>query len=79
VSTSGSLLTGRASGTASRRSAAALAEVQVAIAVTAVVVLLLRWRLGRWYESGVLVAAMVGELLVFYSVTATVHRPRPPP
>jgi len=55
-----------------------MAEVQVAIAVTAVVVLLLRWRLGRWYESGVLVAAMVGELLVFYSVTATVHRPRPP-
>jgi membrane-associated phospholipid phosphatase len=56
----------------------AMAEVQVAIAVTAVVVLLLRWRLGRWYESGVLVAAMVGELVVFYAATKIVHRPRPP-
>jgi membrane-associated phospholipid phosphatase len=55
-----------------------MAETQVAIAVTVVVVLLLRWRLGRWYESWIMVAAMVGELLVFYSVTATVHRPRPP-
>ena len=54
-----------------------LAQVQIAIAVTVVVVLLLRWRLGRWHESSVLVAAMVGELVVFYSVTATVHRPRP--
>jgi membrane-associated phospholipid phosphatase len=54
-----------------------MAQTQTAIAVTVVVVLLLRWRLGRWYESGILVAAMVGELLVFYSVTATVHRPRP--
>ena len=55
-----------------------MAETQVAIAVTVVVVLLLRWRLGRWYESWIMVAAMLGELLVFYSVTATVHRPRPP-
>ena len=55
-----------------------MAQTQTAIAVTVVVVLLLRWRLGRWYESWILVAAMVGELLVFYSVTATVHRPRPP-
>jgi membrane-associated phospholipid phosphatase len=55
-----------------------MAETQTAIAVTVVVVLLLRWRLGRWYESWIMVAAMLGELLVFYSVTATVHRPRPP-
>ena len=55
-----------------------MAETQVAISVTVVVVLLLRWHLGRWYESWIMVAAMVGELLVFYSVTATVHRPRPP-
>jgi len=55
-----------------------MAETQTAIAVTVVVVLLLRWHLRRWYESWILVAAMVGELLVFYSVTATVHRPRPP-
>jgi hypothetical protein len=51
-----------------------MAETQTAIAVTVVVVLLLRWRLGRCYESWI----MAGELLVFYSVTATVHRPRPP-
>jgi membrane-associated phospholipid phosphatase len=54
-----------------------MAETQAAIAVTVVVVLLLRWRLGRWYESSVLVVALVGELVVFCSVTATVHRPRP--
>lgn len=57
---------------------AGMAQTQTAIAVTGVVVLLLRWRLGRWYESWILVVAMVGELLVFYAVTATVHRPRPP-
>jgi hypothetical protein len=43
-----------------------MAETQTAIAVTVVVVLLLRWHLRRWYESWILVAAMVGELLVFY-------------
>jgi membrane-associated phospholipid phosphatase len=55
-----------------------MAQTQTVIAVTAVVVLLLRWRLGRWYESGILVAAMVGELVVFYAATKIVHRPRPP-
>ena len=55
-----------------------LANTQTAIAVTAVVVLVLRWRLGRWYESWVVVAVIVGELLVFLAVTAAVHRPRPP-
>jgi membrane-associated phospholipid phosphatase len=55
-----------------------LANTQTAIAVTAVVVLVLRWRLGRWYESWVVFAAIAGELLVFLAVTATVHRPRPP-
>ena len=55
-----------------------MAETRTAIVVTAMVVLLLRWRLGRWYESWIMAAAMVGELPVFYSVTATVHRPRPP-
>lgn len=54
-----------------------MAQTQTVIAVTAVVVLLLRWRLGRWYESGILVTAMVGELVVFYSATKIVHRPRP--
>jgi membrane-associated phospholipid phosphatase len=55
----------------------AMAQTYTVIAVTAVVVLLLRWRLGRWYESLVLIAAMAGELLIFLSVTAIVHRPRP--
>src|SRR5512140_2920344 len=54
-----------------------LANTQTAIAVTVVVVLFLRWRLGRWCESGIVVAAIAGELLVFLAVTATVHRPRP--
>ncbi len=54
------------------------ANTQTAIAVTFVVVLLLRWRLHRWYESCVLIVAITGELLVFLAVTATVHRARPP-
>lgn len=55
-----------------------LAETDTAIAVTIVVALFLRWRLGRWYESVVLVTVMAGELLVFLAVTLTIHRPRPP-
>ena len=55
-----------------------MAQTQTAIAVTLVVVLFLRWRLGRWYESLVLITVMAGELLIFFAVTATVHRPRPP-
>ncbi len=54
-----------------------LAQTETAIAVTVVMMLVLRWRLGRWYESWVIATAMVGELLVFLAVTATVHRPRP--
>jgi undecaprenyl-diphosphatase len=55
-----------------------LANTQTAIAVTVVVVLFLRWRLDRWYESWIVVAAIAGELTVFLAVTATVHRARPP-
>jgi membrane-associated phospholipid phosphatase len=55
-----------------------MAQTDTAIAVTLVVVLFLRWRLGRWYESGVLITVMAGELLIFFAVTETVHRPRPP-
>ena len=55
-----------------------VANTQTAIAVTVIAVLFLRWRLGRWYESWIVVAAITGELLVFLAVTATVHRPRPP-
>jgi len=53
------------------------ANTQTAIAVAAVAFLLLRWWLGRWYESWVVVAAIIGELVVFLAVTAAVHRPRP--
>ena len=55
-----------------------IANTQSAVAVTVVVVLILRWRLGRWYESWVVVAAITGELWIFLAVTATVHRARPP-
>jgi undecaprenyl-diphosphatase len=54
-----------------------IANTQSAIGVTVVAVLVLRWRLGRWYEGWVVVAAIAGELLVFLAVTATVHRDRP--
>jgi undecaprenyl-diphosphatase len=54
-----------------------LADTQTAIGVTIVVVLILRWRMGRWYESLVVITAIGGELLIFLAVTATVHRPRP--
>jgi membrane-associated phospholipid phosphatase len=55
-----------------------LAQTETAIGITVVVVLLLRWRLRRWYESLVLIAVMVGELAVFSGVTAVIERPRPP-
>ena len=54
-----------------------LANTTTAVVVTLVAGLLLRWRLGRWYESWIVVAAIAGELLVFLAVTATVHRARP--
>jgi membrane-associated phospholipid phosphatase len=55
-----------------------LAQTGTAIGVTVVVVLFLRWRLGRWYESLVLITVMVGELAIFFCVTEIVHRTRPP-
>lgn len=54
-----------------------MAQTETVIAVAAVVVLVLRWRLGRWYESLVLITIMAGELLIFLGVTEVVHRPRP--
>jgi undecaprenyl-diphosphatase len=54
------------------------ANTQTAIAVAFAAFFLLRWWLGRWYESWVVAAAIVGELLIFLVVTAAVHRPRPP-
>lgn len=54
-----------------------LAETVTCIALLAVAMGVARWRLGRWYESWVLLAAIVGELWVFLAVTALVDRPRP--
>jgi undecaprenyl-diphosphatase len=54
-----------------------LSDTATAIVVAAVAVVVLRWRLGRWHESWVVVAAIAGELVVFLAVTATVMRERP--
>ena len=54
-----------------------LADTVIAFAVTAMAVVILRLWLGRWRESLMLVVAIVGELLIFLAITATVHRARP--
>lgn len=54
-----------------------MADTAVAITVTAVLFLLLRWWLGRWRESLTVLAAMLGELFVFLLVTNTIARNRP--
>jgi len=54
-----------------------LAQTETVIGITAVMLALLRWRLGRWYESLVLAAVMAGELAVFLGVTALVPERRP--
>jgi membrane-associated phospholipid phosphatase len=54
-----------------------MADTFVALAVTAVVVVTLRLWLGRWRESLTVIVAIVGELLIFLAITATVHRDRP--
>ena len=54
-----------------------LAETVTCIVLLVVMVIVLRVWLGRWRESWTLVAAIVGELLVFLIVTAVVNRPRP--
>lgn len=38
----------------------------------------MRLRLGRWRESMFLLAAIVGEVLIFVAITLVIHRPRPP-
>jgi undecaprenyl-diphosphatase len=55
-----------------------LADTGTAVGLTVVAVLALRWWLGRWRESLVVLAAISGELFVFLLVTNTVDRPRPP-
>ncbi len=54
-----------------------MADTFVALAVTAVAVVILRLWLGRWRDSLVVVVAIVGELLIFLVITAVVHRARP--
>ena len=55
-----------------------MAQTTTAIGVTVVVVLLLRWRLGRWHESGIFITIMAGELLIFLALTFAIHEARPP-
>lgn len=55
-----------------------LSDTVTAIALSVVLVLLLRWWLGRWRESLGVAVAILGELFVFLLVTNTVDRPRPP-
>jgi undecaprenyl-diphosphatase len=55
-----------------------LAETITAIALTVVLVVVLRVWLGRWRESIAVLVSILGELFVFLLVTNTVGRPRPP-
>ncbi|HEY4898497.1 MAG TPA: phosphatase PAP2 family protein [Candidatus Nanopelagicaceae bacterium] len=54
-----------------------LGSTRYVIGIVIVIFLLFRWRLGRWYESWVILTVMVGEVTVFVAVTLTVHRLRP--
>jgi undecaprenyl-diphosphatase len=54
-----------------------MSETGTCIVLTAVLVLALRWWLGRWRESIAVLVAILGELFVFLLVTNTVGRPRP--
>ena len=55
----------------------AMADTMTVVVGAAVVVVLLRWWLGRWRESLVVVFAILGELAIFMAVTATIDRERP--
>ena len=55
-----------------------MAMTSTVIAVTAVVALLLRWRLKNWRSSLIIVTAVVGEVVIFLAVTLTVPQRRPP-
>lgn len=54
-----------------------MAETITVIAVTAVAVLILRWRTKRWYEAIVLTASIAGELVIFLATSAVVPQRRP--
>jgi membrane-associated phospholipid phosphatase len=55
-----------------------LARTQTVIVVAAAAALFLRWRLRRWHESFIVIAAVAGEVLIFLAVTETVPQRRPP-
>jgi len=55
-----------------------MAKTMTVIGVAAVAFFVLRLWLGRWHESLVLAIALAGEVLIFLTVAALVHRARPP-
>jgi membrane-associated phospholipid phosphatase len=55
-----------------------LARTQTVIGVAAAAALFLRWRLKRWHESLIVIAAVAGEVLIFLAVTEVVPQRRPP-
>jgi undecaprenyl-diphosphatase len=54
-----------------------VANTPTVVLVGLVMFFVVRAWLGRWYESCVLAVALVGEVAVFLTVAAAVHRPRP--
>jgi membrane-associated phospholipid phosphatase len=54
-----------------------LGSTRSVIGIGIVIFLILRWRLGRWHESWVILTVMVGEVTIFMAATLTVHRLRP--
>lgn len=55
-----------------------MASTDTVIAVMAVLALVLRWRMRRWYESIVLILTVAVDVLIHLSVTAVVPERRPP-
>ncbi|HEX9066175.1 MAG TPA: phosphatase PAP2 family protein [Streptosporangiaceae bacterium] len=55
-----------------------MAETVTVVVIAAVLVGVLRWRTGRWYEAMVLVVSVVGEVAIFICVTLIVPQRRPP-
>jgi membrane-associated phospholipid phosphatase len=55
-----------------------LGKTETAIIVTAVLAVLLRLLCRRWYESMVMVIMMLGEVVIYLSVTKVIHQQRPP-
>ena len=54
-----------------------LADTPTCIAVAAITVIVFRLWLKRWDEGVIVMAAIVGELLIFLAVTASIERARP--